>query len=195
MPSATGVDSTGSLGALVVHLLLKSMPPHHAGRGAAVASWHHSVLELDIATTYTFIVQHAASSNSFHCYSRVMQIDVLPCKFMSADGWGRTSDAVQCADWCLRQGATIISASWSCGEEGNPPLEEAVARIQQAGALLVVSAGNQAANMAVTPYFPQAYSARYDNLLVVAASDEYDEHIFFSNYDPKTVHLSSPGHW
>lgn len=120
---------------------------------------------------------------------------MLPCKFMSAAGWGKTSDAIQCMDWCLQQGAAIISASWTCGELGNPPLEEAVARTRQAGALLVVAAGNQGADMAHTPYYPQAYAAAYDNLLVVAASDEYDEHAFFSNRDPATVHLSAPGHW
>ena len=54
-----------------------------------------------------------------------LQINILPCKFMSADGWGKTSDAIQCMDWCLEQKAEIISASWSCGELSNPPLEEA----------------------------------------------------------------------
>ncbi len=43
------------------------------------------------------------------------------------------------------------------------------------------------------PYYPQVYSRQYDNVLVVAASDDYDEHIFFSNFDPSSVHLSAPG--
>lgn len=43
------------------------------------------------------------------------------------------------------------------------------------------------------PYYPQVYSRKYDNVLVVAASDDYDEHIFFSNFDPSSVHLSAPG--
>lgn len=70
-----------------------------------------------------------------------------------------------------------------------------MARTKQAGALLVIAAGNQGADMRKTPYYPQSYARQYDNVLVVGASDEYDEHAFFSNHDPDTVHLSAPGHW
>lgn len=87
------------------------------------------------------------------------QINLLSCKFMSADGFGRTSDAVQCLDWCLGRGARIISASWTSGQLDNPPLEEAVARTEAAGALLVVSAGNQGADMRRHKFYPQVRPA------------------------------------
>lgn len=123
------------------------------------------------------------------------QINVLSCKFMSADGWGRTSDAIQCLDYCTQSGAKIISASWTSGQLDNPPLEEAVARTEAAGALLVVSAGNQGADMRRHKFYPQAYAKTYKNMLVVGATDEYDDHVPFSNFDPRTVHLSAPGNW
>lgn len=49
----------------------------------------------------------------------------------------------------------MIHASWSSGEWANKPLEEAVRRTQEAGILMVVSAGNQGANMDRFPYYPQ----------------------------------------
>lgn len=112
---------------------------------------------------------------------------------MDAKGWGQTSDAVQCLDWCRNQGAHIISASWTSGSLDNPPLEEAVARIDDAGILLVVSAGNQGLDMRKAKLYPQAYAAHYDNMVVVAATDMWDEHVYFSNWDSKNVHLHAPG--
>lgn len=127
----------------------------------------------------------------------MLQINLLSCKFMSGDGWGKTSDAIQCLDYCVQQGAQIISASWTSGQLDNPPLEEAVGRVEASGALLVVSAGNQGVDMKLqkNKYYPQAYAREYKNMLVVAASDEYDDHLPFSNYDPRSVHISAPGNW
>ncbi len=77
----------------------------------------------------------------------------------------------------------------------HPSLPPAVGRTKEAGVLMVIAAGNQGADLHKTPYYPQSYATTYDTVLVVGATDEYDEHAFFSNYDPKTVHLSAPGHW
>lgn len=54
-----------------------------------------------------------------------MQINLLSCKFMGPAGYGSTSDAVQCIDYCLAQKAHVISASWTTGTLPNPPLEDA----------------------------------------------------------------------
>ena len=80
---------------------------------------------------------------------------MLSCKFMTAAGYGATSDAIQCMDYCLEQGAAVISASWTCFQDSNPPLREAVERTHEAGALLVLAAGNQGADIGKTPYYPQ----------------------------------------
>lgn len=61
------------------------------------------------------------------------QINLLSCKFMGPQGYGSTSDAVQCIDYCLQQRSHIISASWTTGTMPNPPLEEAGAHTQPAG--------------------------------------------------------------
>ena len=80
---------------------------------------------------------------------------MLSCKFMTAAGYGATSDAIQCMDYCLEQGAAVISASWTCFQDSNPPLREAVERTHEAGVLLVLAAGNQGADIGKSPYYPQ----------------------------------------
>jgi hypothetical protein len=45
------------------------------------------------------------------------------------------------------------------------------------------------------PSHLQVYAKDFDNVLVVGASDEYDEHAPFSNFDTRAVHLSAPGNW
>ena len=63
-----------------------------------------------------------------------LQVNLLSCKFMGPAGYGSTSDAVQCIDFCLALKAHIISASWTTGTLPNPPLEEAGGRRQPQGA-------------------------------------------------------------
>lgn len=102
----------------------------------------------------------------------LLQINLLACKFMSADGWGKTSDAIQCLDACVRADAAIISASWTSGQFDNPPLDEAVGRVQRAGVLMVVSAGNQGVDMRRAKFYPQSYATKYSNMLVVSESEQ-----------------------
>lgn len=63
------------------------------------------------------------------------------CACCLPQGYGYTSNAVACLDYCLARGADIISASWSAGTAPNPPLEEAVGRAERRGVLLVAAAG------------------------------------------------------
>ena len=49
------------------------------------------------------------------------------------DGYGLTSKAITCLEYCARKGAKVISASWTGGTKANPPLEDAV-RAAGAGA-------------------------------------------------------------
>lgn len=54
-----------------------------------------------------------------------MQVQVLTCKFLNDQGYGYASDAVACIDYCLENGADIITNSWSGGED-NPALRDAI---------------------------------------------------------------------
>ena len=149
-------------------------------------------------------------------------IKVLACAFLEPGGYGLTSVAVVCFNYCIRwaappcisccryscdchcacgrltapslphdhvpscccsKGAQIISASWSDGDVENPPLKEAIQAAGNAGALVVVAAGNQGYNLSVTPSYPAVYSQTMGFVLTVGASDENNSWLGFSNYD------------
>ena len=55
---------------------------------------------------------------------------------MSDAGFGYTSDAVACVDYCLSMGAAVISNSWS-GAEDNPAMLEALKRARDKGKLFL----------------------------------------------------------
>ena len=107
------------------------------------------------------------------------------CTLLSADSWGRA-----------RHSASPPLHTHTL-ERSSPPSpctdSSAVQRTHAAGVLFVTAAGNQGANLAATPYYPQSYAALYDNLLVVGATDEWDGEAAYSNHDPAVVHLSAPG--
>lgn len=112
-------------------------------------------------------------------------------------GRGDDAAAIQSIDYAIRNGAKVISASWSGridrAEAEASELKQALIRAQKAGVLVVVAAGNDAADQdeVEDPSYPAAYDL--DNLIVVAATDPEDKLGDFSSYGAKSVHLAAPG--
>eukprot|EP00887_Chlorella_sp_A99_P000115 scaffold16.g115.t1 len=121
------------------------------------------------------------------------QVSLLSCKFIGPDGYGLTSKAIACMDWCISQGAKVISASWTGGTTDNPPLQDAISAAGAAGALFVVAAGNQGYDLSQTNSYPAIYSRTMPFVLTVAAHDDTNTIASFSNYDTSSVQLSAPG--
>lgn len=65
--------------------------------------------------------------------------------------------------------------------------------IQNYPGLFVCSAGNDSLDTEVNPHYPSNY--RFDNLISVAATTQYDVLSSFSNYGAETVDLAAPGSW
>ncbi|EFN55753.1 hypothetical protein CHLNCDRAFT_134105 [Chlorella variabilis] len=125
-------------------------------------------------------------------------VRLLACKFMSdqareLSGYGYTSNAVACLDYCLARGADIISASWSAGTAPNPPLEEAVGRAERRGVLLVAAAGNHGFYLSEVATYPASYGLNHSLVLTVGASGVLDEWADYASWDERAVHLSAPG--
>lgn len=120
-------------------------------------------------------------------------VQVLSCRFIGTDGYGLTSTAITCIEYCTGNGAQIISASWTGGTTVNPPLQDAISAATAAGALFVTAAGNQGYNMDTTPTYPAAYSTSNAAIISVSAIDQNDALPSFSNYGSTTVQLAAPG--
>lgn len=120
------------------------------------------------------------------------QTQIMALRFMGPDGSGLTSDAVRAIDYAVTNGARIINASWGGGAY-NAPLLAAIGRAQQAGAIVVTSAGNAGNNIDVSPSYPAGYSVYTDNMVTVAATDQSDRLVGWSNFGARSVSLAAPG--
>lgn len=115
---------------------------------------------------------------------------IMALKFLGADGSGSLEGAVQAIDYATKNGAKILSNSWSGGAYSEI-LKEAIERSHKAGALFVAAASNNAANNDTSERYPANYDVA--NVLTVAAIDNKGQLANFSNYGKKKVHIGAPG--
>ena len=118
------------------------------------------------------------------------QVQLMACKFLTAEGEGYTSDAITCINYAVDKGARIINASWG-GDSYSQALFDAIAAAGTHGVLFVAAAGNDAADNDTSPSYPCNY--QLDNVISVAAMDRTDKLASFSNYGTNSVHLAAPG--
>jgi subtilisin family serine protease len=120
-------------------------------------------------------------------------VRLMAVKFFDADhlpGPGNGADGI---DFAVEHHADIINLSWDLGM-GSPGLARAIQAACDAGALVVIAAGNSGTNNDVIPTIPACYRKdRTERIITVMATDRYDEKASFSNYGIRTVDLAAPG--
>ncbi|MBN2800177.1 MAG: S8 family serine peptidase [Deltaproteobacteria bacterium] len=122
---------------------------------------------------------------------------IMAVRVFGAD-YGFESDAAEAIAYAVGEGADILSCSWTHGQAPSPVVMAALDLAQDAGVLVVASAGNAPINADAEGYYPARYP--YPNLISVAASDRYDRLLHFpgvwgSAWGWETVDLAAPGEW
>ncbi len=122
-------------------------------------------------------------------------VSIMALKFLGSDGSGSTSDAIQCLDYAIANGAHLTNNSWG-GGGFSTALRDAIQRAALDNQLFVAAAGNGGPdrvgdNNDTTPHYPSSYSN--DNIIAVAATDSADNLAGFSNYGQSSVDLAAPG--
>ena len=118
-------------------------------------------------------------------------VRIMALKFLDADGYGSTADAIGCIEYAVQQGARVLSNSWGGGEY-EQALKDAIDAAGAAGVLFVAAAGNEYGNNNDTyPAYPASYES--DNILSVMSVDEYGSMSYFSNFGATSVDLGAPG--
>jgi alpha-tubulin suppressor-like RCC1 family protein len=117
------------------------------------------------------------------------QVSLLAVRIMDANG-GNTFDAADGIFYALENGARIINCSWVTTALPTH-LAAAILEAENRGGLIVAAAGNSASNSDGVPLYPAA--APSDHVVSVAASDNRDRLVSFSNYGPTSVDLAAPG--
>jgi subtilisin family serine protease len=119
-------------------------------------------------------------------------VSVLPLRVADDEGSFSLSGAVESIQYAVKMKAHVISGSWGSYID-SPALKEAIHQAQVAGVLYVASAGNSTSDLDAKPRFPASYGLEYDNMIVVAATDNRDELTDYSSYGLKTAQLAAPG--
>ena len=122
-------------------------------------------------------------------------VRLMACKFLDANGSGNTSDAIECINFAVANGARVLNNSWG-GGPFQQALFDAIVSARDQGVLFVAAAGNGGAdgigdNNDLDPSYPASYSV--DNIISVAALDRANQLADFSNFGQNSVHLGAPG--
>jgi subtilisin family serine protease len=123
------------------------------------------------------------------------KVEIMPLKFMNANGSGTTKDAIKAINYVIerkRAGVPVrvINASWGSTAKSQA-LEDAIREAGDEGILFVAASGNSSADADRSPHYPSGYNL--PNVISVAALNRNDELASFSNYGAKTVHVAAPG--
>ncbi|MBN2373028.1 S8 family serine peptidase [bacterium] len=127
----------------------------------------------------------AAGDNSTGITGVAWSVSIMPLKF-NFD----VASELAAIEYAIQNGAHIVNASWggpqfSCAESGGIDL------LEQAGILLVVSAGNNNGDNDLVPDYPS--SLKNSNIIAVAGSTPDDHLISWSHYGLTTVDVAAPG--
>jgi thermitase len=123
------------------------------------------------------------------------RVEIMPLKFLNANGSGSVKDAIECINYAIARkhagvNVRIISASWGSTMYSRA-LEDAIKRAGEEDILFVAAAGNSSTDNDRRPHYPSSYAL--PNVLSVAALTRRDELASFSNWGVKSVHVAAPG--
>jgi len=134
----------------------------------------------------------AVGNNGIATSGVAWRVQIMAVKVFPATGSGSVSDIARGVNYAVQNGAHIINASYGAlGNSGFSNTElAAITAARDAGVLFVAAAGNSAANMDVSRFFPANHAL--DNIVTVGNSTRRDELALSSNYG-SPVDIFAPG--
>ena len=132
----------------------------------------------------------ATGFNTMGVTGVMMRVRLMPVRVLNAQGFGSYGDIAAGIDYAASNGAKVINASLG-GSEISSALYDAISAANTAGVLLVAAAGNDGTNNDAAPVYPASYNL--PNIIAVAATDQNDRRVAFSNFGPASVHVAAPG--
>ena len=118
------------------------------------------------------------------------QVRVMGLKFIGANGEGTAADAVSAILYAAANGADVTNNSYG-GDGFSQAMLDAIRTADSQDSLFVAAAGNSFNDNDVDPVYPAGYDV--PNVVSVAATDQFDEPAWFTNYGATSVDLAAPG--
>ncbi len=121
-------------------------------------------------------------------------VKILPLAFISRNGGGLVSQAIDSIRYAAQQNARVINASWG-GDSCSLVLRNEIEALAESNILFITAAGNRGNNIDILPEYPAAF--QIDNLIAVGASapaQSFPDQVIanFSNYGER-VDVMAPG--
>jgi subtilisin family serine protease len=134
----------------------------------------------------------AAAANGRGVVGVAPQAKLMIVKVLDDAGSGNTGNVAEGIRYAAQNGARVINCSFA-GDQPDPRMDEAIKAAGDAGALVVVSAGNDGVDIDTSPHYPAAIPA--SNLLAVASTDPDSGRGIsaFSNFSRLAVQVAAPG--
>lgn len=134
----------------------------------------------------------AAADNNKGVVGVAFKSRIMVIKTQGADGSGTMASVAAGIEYAARNGAKVINLSLT-GPSNNAAVARAIDVAGQAGALVVVAAGNAGSDDDRTPTYPASLAA--PNMVSVASTSPNEGRNLstFSNYGRTTVQLAAPG--
>ncbi|MGH7943989.1 MAG: S8 family serine peptidase [Opitutaceae bacterium] len=138
----------------------------------------------------------AAGDNGIGISGVAWRVQIMALKFLrGGTGRGSTSDAIQCIDYAIANGAHIINASYGAASnevtQFDPAEFDAVRQARDAGIIFVAAAGNESSDMDLLAHYPASF--RLENVIAVANSATRDDPAPGTNFGSGSVELFAPG--
>ncbi|BET69261.1 hypothetical protein ASA1KI_41790 [Opitutales bacterium ASA1] len=133
----------------------------------------------------------AVANNAGEHVGVAWNVRLMALKFLSAQGDGTTSDAIESIAYAVEHGARVINASWGSSQYSRA-LAEAIAAADARDVLVVASAGNTGTSAETWPVYPASLDA--PNVVSVAAHDRQGRLAVYSTFGDVSVDLAAPGH-
>ncbi len=138
----------------------------------------------------------AVANNNVGIAGLAPEVDLLSLKVISGST-GSTANIVSAIRYAIQlktvRDINIRVMNLSLGySEIDTAVGTAIQDAGTAGIVVVCSAGNSASNNDLKSHYPSGYNS-YDNVISVAATDQYDSLLGVSNYGANTVDLAAPG--
>ena len=141
--------------------------------------------------THTAGIVGASGNNAIGVSGVSPVVQLMPLKFTSASGSGTTSDAIDAIHYATTKGVFLSSNSWG-GSGFSQAMKDAIDAAHTAGIGFIAASGNSGINNDLYPYYPASFTS--PNLISVAATDNTDSLVWFSNFGAQSVHLAAGGH-
>ena len=114
----------------------------------------------------------------------IAQVGIMAEKGLNDTGWGLETNLANAIIHAVNQGARILSNSWG-SESDSWLIHDAVKYAYNHGVLVLAAAGNSNTNV-------KHYPAAYDEVVAVAATNQFDEKATFSSWG-NWIAVSAPG--